>query len=197
MKGWLDLDASRFQTGKGWTIAQHGELFLGQIEDETNQYRSCLLSLPCRAFHSKATFRPDTSGVLQVNPSGKCRAQKVAELTLVHLKARDIGGELSIESEVPETRGYGSSTADCVAAAIATADSLRVNLTQEQLARLVANADIVSGSLMFRRAVLFEPRRGGVLEDYTKQLPRLEVLGVDTASEEQVKIRNHYLTQYT
>ena len=33
MKGWLDLDASRFQTGKGWTIAQHGELFLGQIEN--------------------------------------------------------------------------------------------------------------------------------------------------------------------
>jgi uncharacterized protein involved in propanediol utilization len=197
MKTWLDFDASPLRTGTGRTIAQHGEFFLGQIEDDSDKYQCCLLSLPCRAFYSKATFHPDQSGVLRVSPFCKSKARKVAELTLASLNAGTVGGELSIESEVPEAKGCGSSTADCVAAAVAAADSLRVNFPEEQLARFIVDANVVSDNFMFGRAVLFNPRQGVVLEDFAKKLPRLEVLGIDTASGERVKTRNHCPPKYS
>src|SRR5437764_14666286 len=65
MKGWLSLnDDWPLRDGKGRSIAQHGELFQGQIEDENSNLHRCLLSLPCKAMYSQATFHPDTSSSL-------------------------------------------------------------------------------------------------------------------------------------
>jgi len=198
MKGWLSLnDDWPLRDGKGRSIAQHGELFQGQIEDENSNLHRCLLSLPCKAMYSQATFHPDASGSLRVQPPHKRKAAKVVELTLACLNASGIGGDLMIESGVPEAKGCGSSTADCIASATAAADAMNQSLSEEHLARLVVEAEIASDNFMFHRAVLFAHREGVVLEDYARHFPRLEVLGIDTAPEGHVETLKYPPADYS
>jgi len=198
MKGWPVLDDLRpLRTGKGRSIAQHGELFQGQIEDEASTLRRCLVSLPCRALYSQVTFQPDASGSLRVTPSHKKKARKAVELALAYLNASGTGGEISVESAVPEAKGCGSSTADCIAAAMAVADAVNAHLSEEDLARIVVDAEVASDNFMFHRAVLFAHREGVVLEDYARQFPKLEVLGIDTAPEGHVETLKYPPAEYS
>lgn len=198
MKGWPILDdRSVLRTGRGRSIAQHGELFQGQVEDETSALRRCLVSLPCRALYSEVTFQPGTNGALCITPPHKKKARKAVELTLSHLHASGAGGEISVQSSVPEAKGCGSSTADCVAAVIAAADAVSVQLPEEDIARLVVEAEVASDNFMFHRAVLFAHREGVVLEDYARRFPRLEVLGIDTAPEGHVETLKYPPAEYS
>jgi uncharacterized protein involved in propanediol utilization len=172
--------------GKGRSIAQHGELFQGQIEDEDNRLRRCLISLPCQALHSEAAFIPDTSARFVVNPSYKTKVKRAAELARDHMRLPWLGGVITVESTIPEAKGYGSSTADCIAAARAVADSAGHNWSEEELARLVVQAEVASDNFMFSRAVLFAHREGVVLEDYAQEFPKLDVIGVDTSEDSYV-----------
>src|SRR5437588_833658 len=43
-------------TGIGTSMAQHGEILQGQLEDSDYQWRRFLLSLPCDLLYSRATF---------------------------------------------------------------------------------------------------------------------------------------------
>ena len=183
----MNGNGTPFRPAKGRSIAQHGELFQGQIEDEANCRRRCLLSLPCKALYSEATFTPDSTRILTVHPVHKRKAKRVVELTLEYLNTELRGGIISIQSTVPEAKGYGSSTADCVAAAKAAAHSVDHSLTQEELARLVVQAEVASDNFMFQRAVLFAHREGTVVEDYAQSLPKLEVAGIDTAINSHVQ----------
>jgi uncharacterized protein involved in propanediol utilization len=175
-----------FQVGYGRGIAQFGELFQGQITDQHNRRRRCLLSLPCKELFSEATFQPQPGNDLIVHPSHKQKAKKTAELVLAHFGASSVKGLLTITSNIPEGKGCGSSTADCVAAGMAVCNVLGKQLSEEEIAYLVVRAEIASDNLMFNRAVLFAHREGVVLEDYAKGLPKLEVLGIDTADDEIV-----------
>jgi uncharacterized protein involved in propanediol utilization len=186
-----------FRTGKGRSIAQHGELFQGQIEDENHQLRRCLMSLPCKALYSEADFVPDTSGTFVVTPSYKSKVKKAAELTREHLKLPHLGGTIKVESTIPETKGYGSSTADCIAAARSIADAVGHTWAEEQLAQLVVQAEVASDNFMFSRAVLFAHREGVVLEDYAQHLPKLEVIGVDTSEDSYVDTLEHPPARYS
>ena len=197
--GFFDEQRSgtRVRKGEGRCIAQHGELFQGQSEQKGAAPRNCLLSLPCPAFYSHAKFLPDSAGSLRVMPSHRTKALKVAELTFARLGASDLSGTLSLESTAPEARGCGSSTADCVAAAMACADALGRTITEEDLARLAVEAESACENFMFRRAVLFANREGEVIEDYACKLPRLEVLGIDTRPDSAVEIRKSPPAEYT
>jgi len=186
-----------FRIGKGRSIAQHGELFQGQIEDESHQLRRCLMSLPCKALFSEAAFVPDTSGTFMVTPSYKSKVKKAAELTREHLKLPHLGGTIKIESTIPEAKGYGSSTADCIAAARSIADAVGHTWSEEQLAQLVVQAEVASDNFMFSRAVLFAHREGVVLEDYAQYLPKLEVIGVDTSEDSYVDTLEHPPARYS
>ena len=183
--------------GKGRSIAQHGELFQGQIEDENFQLRRCLMSLPCNAMYSEAAFIPDASGTFVVTPSYKSKVKRAAELTREHLKLPNLGGTIKVESTIPEAKGYGSSTADCIAAARSIADSVGHTWTEEQLAQLVVQAEVASDNFMFSRAVLFAHREGVVLEDYAQNLPKLEVIGVDTSEDSYVDTLKHPPARYS
>ena len=177
----------RLKTGQGRSTAQYGELFQGQVEDERGRQRRCLMSLPCNAMFSEAKFTPSADGVFSVDPPHKKKSLKVVQKTLAYLDAVDLGGHLAIESTVPEAKGCGSSTADCIVSSVAAADSINRVLSEEELAKLVVAAEVASDNFMFQRAVLFAHREGEVLEDYSKLLPRVEVLGIDTTPEGRVE----------
>lgn len=192
-----ESNAISFRPGKGRSIAQHGELFQGQIEDENLQLRRCLMSLPCNAMYSEAAFTPDTSGTFVVTPSYKSKVKRAAELTREHLKLPRLGGTIKVESTIPEAKGYGSSTADCIAAARSIADAVGHTWAEEQLAQLVVQAEVASDNFMFSRAVLFAHREGVVLEDYAQNLPKLEVIGVDTSEDSYVDTLEHPPARYS
>jgi uncharacterized protein involved in propanediol utilization len=179
-------NGSCLRTGLGMSIAQYGELFQGQIEDSSSEFRRCLISLPCAAMYSQVVFVPDNSRCLRVTPDYKDKARKAVEFTFAYLKAGNIGGLIAVESTVPEAKGCGSSTADCVAAAIAAADSTGNQLREEELGKIVVAAEVASDNFMFHHAVLFAHREGVVLEDYARCLPKLCVLGFDTAQDDHV-----------
>jgi uncharacterized protein involved in propanediol utilization len=185
------------RVGAGTSIAQHGELFQGQIEDDNNKARRCLISLPCTEMYSQVVFDPDKSGYLRVSPGYKEKAKKTVEVTLAYLNAEGIGGLITIESTVPEAKGCGSSTADCVAAAIASADAVGHRLREEELGKLVVTAEVASDNFMFHNAVLFAHREGIVLEDYARRLPKIQVLGFDTAIDNYVNTLEHPPAEYS
>ncbi len=166
--------------GLGTSIAHHGELFQGQIRGEDGQLRYCLLSLPCSQLGSKATFIPDTTGICRVHPDYKEKVKRVVQFTLAHFRHDHLGGLIKMESNIAEGKGYGSSTADCVAGAIAAAAAIDHELSEATLAELVVRAEIASDSIMFKHAVLFAHREGSLIEDYLRPAPKIEVLGFDT-----------------
>jgi uncharacterized protein involved in propanediol utilization len=167
------------KTGLGISPAQHGEIMQGQIEDGGYRRHRCLVSLPCNLLYSKVTFIPAAAALLTVEPAHKEKVKRVVELTLRRFDLEGIGGSLSVESNIEEGKGYGSSTADCVAGAIAAADAVGRNLMEQELAELVVEAETASDNFMFPRAVLFAHREGAVLEDFGPKLPEVEILGLD------------------
>jgi uncharacterized protein involved in propanediol utilization len=163
--------------GYGASIGHHGEIFQGQIS-HGGQPRRCLVSLPCNLLQSRATFRPSPDEYIQA-PPGKQKAELALRLTLRHLGVEHAGGVLTIESNIPERKGCGSSTADCVAAVLAAAASTGQSLSDETVAAIVVGAEGASDNVMFKRAVLFAQRDGIVLLDFGQPLPHLAVLGMD------------------
>jgi uncharacterized protein involved in propanediol utilization len=128
-------------------------------------------------------FEPCRGKPLEVTPAHKQKSQAVVELTLKHCGEESIGGTVRVDSNIPEAKGCGSSTADCVAAVIATTDAIGTTLSEAAIAKLVVQAEVASDNLMFSRATLFAHREGIVLTDYEKEVPSLEVLCIDTADD--------------
>ena len=169
------------RAGFGVCTAHYGELFQGQIRVASGIQHRCLFSLPCNGLYSRATFYPEvTTSEVNVKPTHKVRAKQAAELCLKKLKIENTGGVLVLESNIVEAKGCGSSTADCVAAVRSISDAFSRPLSEQQVAKLVVEAETASDNVMFNHAILFAQRRGLVLEDYGVDLPDLEVVGVDT-----------------
>jgi uncharacterized protein involved in propanediol utilization len=171
-------EASAPGIGRGLAAAHHGELFQGQIRDRDGRLRRCLVSLPCPNLSSTVTFQREDSDSIVVIPSDKRKVLRAIETTMDHLGERT-GGVARVVSNIAEGKGYGSSTADCVAAVRATANAFGERLMDDEVARIVVRAETASDNTMFDRAVLFAQREGVVLEDFGTTIPPLIVLGVD------------------
>jgi uncharacterized protein involved in propanediol utilization len=165
--------------GYGKSHGHHGELFQGQIEDSAGRRRRCLISLPCYSLWSEVRIAPNDTGILRVSPRHKAKAARVVEATFDHLGVKGVGGHITVASNIEEGKGYGSSTADCVAAVRAAANCAGYYLPEIEVARLVVANETASDNVMFRGAVLFAQREAVVLEDYNRLFPPMDVLGVD------------------
>jgi uncharacterized protein involved in propanediol utilization len=165
--------------GWGFTTAHLGEVFQGQLEDRDGRRQRCLVSLPCSELYSQATYVADGSGSVVVYPPDKVRARRAAEITLEHFHLRCGGGTLTIDSNIPEGKGVGSSTSDCISAARAVADAFEIDLDDATTAMLVVRAEHASDNTMFSHCVLFAQREGIVVEDFAAPFPVLDVIGVD------------------
>jgi uncharacterized protein involved in propanediol utilization len=140
-----------------------------------------LVSLPCDIFMSEATFIPDMTGVVKVQPDWKVKARAAVELVLQYSNKKKLGGLLQLSSNTPMGWGFGSSTSDVTAALRATSDALGMKLDPKEIALLAVKAETASDSIMFNeRLVLFAHREGIILEDFGCSIPKLEVLGFNT-----------------
>jgi uncharacterized protein involved in propanediol utilization len=188
-RGKQEPTASR--TGTGTSHGHFGEVFQGQLEHWSGQRRRCLLSLPCAAFATTARYEPNGTSVVEVHPRHKVRARRSVEVMLEYLEVHRAGGLLTIESDIPEGKGNGSSTSDCVAGLRAAASAFGIRLGDQTIARLAVQAERASDNTMFGRAVLFAQREGTIVEDYGKAFPVLEVIGCDTEEAREIDTLSH------
>jgi uncharacterized protein involved in propanediol utilization len=169
--------------GTGWAPAHHGEIVQGAFRVE-GRIRRGLVTLPCGLYRSRAAFVPRAGAGVTVAPRWRSKARRAAELAVLELESAlggGLGGELTVDSDIPLCRGFGSSTSDVLAAIRAVTDAFAVPLPRAVVARLAVRAETASDSLMFdESAVLFAHREGAVIEDYGQRLPLVRVLGFGT-----------------
>ncbi|MEO3790808.1 GHMP kinase [Nonomuraea sp. B10E15] len=165
--------------------AHHGEILQGVFHDG-ERLRRGLVTLPCPLYSTHATFMPTGDDGVTVRPGWRTKATRAAELTLSALGWPVPGGLLSLTSDIPLSRGFGSSTADVTAAIQAVVVATGRALPPAAVAKIAVSAERASDSLVYgRRAVLFAHREGVVIEDLGQDLVPLEVLGFGTSSHGQ------------
>lgn len=166
------------RVGVGRAIAHHGELLQGVFPDETGRLHRGLLTLPCPRGESIVTFWPDDGKNIRTRPAGRSKAAKAAMLTFQELGHRYASGNLTIETTIPVGYGYGSSTADVVAAIRAAAAAAGAELRRSMICRLAVAAETASDAIVFgEQAVLFAHREGTVLEYFPGEYPPVHVIG--------------------
>lgn len=162
-------------------VAHHGEFLQGKFKS-AGEWRRGLITVPFNCYNSEAHFQINAnSNEVTVSPSALTKAHRAAQLTLKACSAAGTGGHLEVSSNIPMKLGMGSSTADVVAAIIAVARALGVELSAEVIARLAVQAEQASDSTMFGdRAVLMAHREGSIVEYFSGPLPHLTILGTNT-----------------
>jgi uncharacterized protein involved in propanediol utilization len=167
--------------GTGRSPGHHGELLQGAFEMADGIHRG-LVTLPCALFrtHATATLRCGTGRVV-ATPCWKEKAARAAALTLAMLELPDLDVELRLESNIPTSRGFGSSTADVVAAVRAVMDAAGRARPDSVLARVAVEAETASDPLMIDRVVLFAQRSGRILQELGRRLPPIAALGFATS----------------
>jgi len=146
-----------------------GELVQGMVDGDY-----FLITCPINiAAEATVTLKP--GGELQ-GPRGKSKAMKAVRLTLDHLGSRS-GARVEIKNSLPPGKGLASSTADVVAAAVATAGALGAELTLEEIKRLALAIEPTDGTFL-PGIVLFDHLRGERWE-YLGESPLLDILIVD------------------
>jgi uncharacterized protein involved in propanediol utilization len=174
-----------------------GEVVQGAVEVEKNGRPAivrCLVSLHMPTeIGSVAQFRlVSGTSKIQVAPSHYTKCLKAARLMLDRLGLQNSGGVLQVRTLVPEGAGMGSSTSGVVAAmrAVAAAAGRAAGTTIALSPRLQADvavaAEQASDSIMFDctgTTLLFEHRTGLVRRTLGGALPRMLILGFDTAAD--------------
>lgn len=177
------MDQSAWSTGSGSSLIHHGEIIQGAFRVD-GRIRRGLVTLPCKLFRSRAEFEPTAGAPVTVRPRWRTKACRAAELTVREVEAilgSSLGGVLTVVSDVPLCRGFGSSTSDVLAAIRAVTDAFAVPLSRETVARLAVRAETASDSLMFEEhVVLFAHREGELIEDFGCRLPPMHVVGFGT-----------------
>ncbi|MFF7022770.1 GHMP kinase [Streptomyces klenkii] len=171
--------------GTGHAPCHHGEILQGVFLDGDGRRCAGLVTLPMAGPGSHAEFvrRPGTPpGALTVVPADRTKAARAAALAVAECAERagrpPCGGELRLTCDVPVGLGMGSSTSDVIAAVRAVADSYRLRLAPDAVARLAVRAELACDPLMLDgRPVLFAQREGRVLEVLGPALPPLVVVG--------------------
>ena len=152
--------------GSAEAIGHAGEILQGVIDGEC-----FLLTLPAPGLRSIATAVP--AALWSIDPPSKSKALRAAQL------AAPGPWSLQIQSSIPVGRGYGSSTADCVAAVRAVAQ-----FNSEQIAAILHQAEAACDSTMFGdEPVVFLPRQGRIVKRLRGRWPCAHVTVIDLGGE--------------
>lgn len=173
--------------GVGRAIGHHGELLQGVFEADDGRLHRGLITMPFPARHSVATFRRRDTAEIKISPIGRTKAARAMALTFEHLGLVQYGGDLTIESNIPASHGYGSSTADVVAAIRAVAASAGAAFSRATVSHIAIAAEGASDPAAYDgRPVLFAQREGMVIEHFTDEYPRFMVVGFRHPSDQPV-----------
>lgn len=162
----------KLQVGIGQANGTFGELVQGILPCG----KSFMLTLPIKLF-SRATFVPnDTSNTLTVFPENKQKSCKMLKNTLAYL-GFDLGGHLTIESEILEGKGLASSSADLVATIDAVANTMNTVIDKTTISDLMKKIE-PSDAVMYKKPVMYDYFQHKLI---CSEIPaiKLKVLAID------------------
>ena len=161
------------RTGAGVAFGTFGELVQGVLPGQDLDF---LVTNPI-ARYSAATFHRDPEqAAIQVVPARKVRSRLAAQLALSAHGAPG-GGTLVIDSDIPEGKGFASSSADLVAAIRAVGDACGFAVTPTFIEDLLRQIEPSDG-VMYPGVVAFYHRTVR-LHSYLGVLPPLTIVGID------------------
>jgi uncharacterized protein involved in propanediol utilization len=163
-------------SGRGEAIGHAGELLQGAVRRQ-GVAEPFLITLPAPCLRSEAVAEP--AGTWSINPHWRTKALRSARIAANHWRyPRPLA--IAIQSTIPVARGFGSSTADCVAAVRALADLVGHPCTPAELATIVQQAERASDSTMFGiTPIAFLPKRGEPLEHLPGEWPSMHIPTID------------------
>lgn len=171
----LAAPPSRIAIGRAF--GTFGELLQGRLPASDTDF---LVTLPIDRW-STSTFRyqPEAAGIT-VNPAHKSKARLLATTMLAALGASG-GGILEITTDLPEGKGFASSSADLVATARAVGRALRAEPDPARIEDLLREVEPTDG-VMYDGSVAFRHREVR-LHERIGHLPPMTVVGVDEGGE--------------
>jgi len=151
----------------------------GELVQGTLDGIPCLVSCPIDLFSTAAiTLRHQTGWI---GPNDAPKALHAVERGAVSLGLRERGGTLSLQSAIPRGRGYGSSTADIVAALTSLAETAGLVMDPNLVANIAVSVE-PSDSTMYPGLALFDHRSASRYEDLGPA-PDLAVIVLDPGGE--------------
>jgi uncharacterized protein involved in propanediol utilization len=163
-------------SGHGEAIGHAGELLQGALRLR-GEVEPFLITLPAPCLRSDGFAEPAEHW--SIAPLWRTKALRAARIA-AGLWYAPHALAIRIESSIPVARGFGSSTADCVAAVRAVAQLMNRNCAPAELASIVQQAEGASDSTMFGLSpVIFLPERGAILESLEGDWPCLHVTAFD------------------
>lgn len=180
-------------------FGHHGELLQGVFESNDGKMHRGLVTLRCNLYASTAVFVKESGRKeISILPKCKTKALKAAQITLKYIgKNEEFGGYLIIHNDIPEEKGFGSSTSDVVASIRAVATAFNVILEPEKVAKIAIEAEQASDAIMFEECVLFAQREGKVIERYNTLIPPMYIIGFDDNIREGISTLNYMPADYT
>ncbi len=161
------------RTGIGWCLGTFGELLQGALPIEKREF---LVTLPItEGSTAEYTAVRGPKGV-RVSPPYKEKSRRLAE-ELLRSYNLEPGGELRIESKLPEGKGFASSSADMVATARAIESAFGIQIPLHSLARSMSAIEPSDG-VMYEGIVSFHQREG-IVHGRVGSLPSLTIVALD------------------
>ncbi|MFC4531099.1 hypothetical protein [Sphaerisporangium dianthi] len=159
--------------GSGVAYGTFGELLQGQLAGDGLDF---LVTLPIPR-SSRATFRLDPkTAQVTVAPGHKSKSLRVARALLAAHGVR-AGGVLTVRSDLPEGKGFSSSSADLVATARAVGEAIGAVPDAAEIEALLRPIEPTDG-VMYDGAVAFLHREVRLLTRLG-HLPPLTIVSVD------------------
>ena len=161
------------RTGIGRCLGTFGELLQGALPIERREF---LVTLPITEGSTAEFTAVSGSKGVRVSPPYKEKSRRLAERLL---RSYDLepGGELRIESKLPEGKGFASSSADMVATARAIESAFGLQIPLHSLARSMSALEPSDG-VMYEGIVSFHQREG-LVHGRLGTLPSLTIVALD------------------
>jgi|GEM_PF-2379021 uncharacterized protein involved in propanediol utilization len=167
------------RTSTGSAFGHAGEFLQGAVFADGALCR-ILISIPAPSLRSSAIFTSSIGSYLAISPEWKQKSLRAFQLAWQQFSDSKPSGLLEILSEIPVSRGMGSSTADCVAAIRAAALFWNCALHADQIAMLAHQAECFSDATIYEdRLVVFQHCEGRIHEHLDGVIPDLQLAIVE------------------
>jgi len=163
--------------GTAEAFGTFGELLQGRLPESDVDF---LVTMPIDRWSTCSFHYEPRRSEVRVRPPRKLKSRRLAEAMLRHY-GREGGGTLEITSDIPEGKGFASSSADLVATARAVGLALQVEPTSREIEDLLRDIEPTDG-VMYDEVVAFRHREVR-LHERLGSLPPLTIVGVDEGGE--------------
>lgn len=177
-----------FLKTRGICCGHFGEILQGQFNFGYTRYTRGLVSLKVPTLMSHVEIEKISGDGEIIIPSNKLKTKLTAINYLKRYKSvRSFNLKINLDSNIPEGKGMGSSTADIMATIRALDKLVGIKTTfQERIDLLLKVEKACDSTVLENFEGLFAQREGKIIHSFSNSLPPISILGVDLMPDENV-----------